>query len=69
MMTTVYRLILIAAILLIVLQMIKEKEFKFQVNAAWVLIPFILRALMLVWHLSSPLDWLTVSSSKPGTGT
>ena len=47
MMTIVYRLILIAAILLIVLQMIKEKEYKFQVNAAWVLIPFILRAFML----------------------
>ena len=47
MMTIVYRLILIAAILLIVLQMIKEKEYKVQVNAAWVLIPFILRALML----------------------
>jgi len=47
MMTIVYRLILVAAIGLIVLEMFKEKELKFQINAAWVLIPFILRALML----------------------
>ena len=47
MMTIVYRLILVAAILLIVLEMTKEKELKYQINDAWVLIPFILRALML----------------------
>ena len=47
MMTIVYRLILVAAILLIVLEMTKEKELQHQINAAWVLIPFILRALML----------------------
>ena len=47
MMTIVYRLILVAAILLIVLEMTKEKELKYQINAAWALIPFILRALML----------------------
>jgi hypothetical protein len=47
MMTIIYRLILVAAILLIVLELFAEKEFKHQINAAWVLIPFILRALML----------------------
>ena len=47
MMTIVYRLILVAAILLIVLEMTKEKELRYQSNAAWVLMPLILRALML----------------------
>ena len=47
MMTIVYRLILLAAIVLIVRGIFQEKELKLQVNAAWVLIPFILRALML----------------------
>jgi hypothetical protein len=47
MMTIVYRLILLAAIVLIVMEMFHQKEFKLQVNAAWILIPFILRALML----------------------
>ena len=46
-MTIVYRLILLAAILLIVMEMLHQKEIKLQVNAAWVLIPLILRALML----------------------
>lgn len=47
MMTIVYRLILLAAALLIVRQIFREKELNLQVNAAWVLVPFILRALML----------------------
>ncbi|MHC1759860.1 MAG: hypothetical protein AB9917_10150 [Negativicutes bacterium] len=47
MMTIVYRLILLAAIVLIVRGIFREKELKMQINAAWVLIPFILRALML----------------------
>ena len=47
MMTIVYRLILVMAIVLIVMELFRQKEFKFQANAAWVLIPFILRALML----------------------
>jgi hypothetical protein len=38
---------MLAAILLIVRGMFREKELELQVNAAWVLIPFILRALML----------------------
>lgn len=46
-MTIVYRLILLAAIVLIIMEMLHQKEIKFQLNAAWVLIPFILRALML----------------------
>lgn len=47
MMTILYRLILLAAAVLIVREIFKEEELKMQVNAAWVLIPFILRALML----------------------
>jgi len=47
MMTIVYRLILVVAIALIVRGIFREKELKMQVNAAWVLVPFILRALML----------------------
>lgn len=46
MMAMVYRLILLAAAVLIVRQVFREKELKMQANAAWVLIPFILRALM-----------------------
>ena len=37
----------IPAIVLIVRGIFREKELKMQINAAWVLIPFILRALML----------------------
>jgi hypothetical protein len=47
MMTIVYRLILLAAIMLIIRGIFREEELKMQVNAAWILIPFILRALML----------------------
>lgn len=47
MMTLVYRLILVICIGLILSELFREKEMKFQINAAWVLIPFILRALML----------------------
>ncbi len=47
MMTIVYRLILLAAAVLIVREIFREKELKMQANAAWILIPFILRALML----------------------
>ena len=46
-MTLVYRLILLAAIVLIVLELFRQKDLKLQANAAWVLIPFILRLLML----------------------
>ena len=46
-MTFVYRLILLAEIVLIVRGIFREKELKIQINDAWVLIPFILRALML----------------------
>ena len=47
MITVVYRLILFLAIMLIILELFRQKDIKLQVNAAWVLIPFILRALML----------------------
>lgn len=47
MMTVVYRLILLAAIVLIARQVFRETELKMQVNAAWVLVPLVLRALML----------------------
>jgi hypothetical protein len=47
MMTVVYRLILLAAIVLIIRGTFREKELKMQINAAWILIPLILRALML----------------------
>lgn len=47
MMTIIYRLILLAAALLIVREIFRETELKMQANAAWILIPFILRALML----------------------
>ncbi|MBP2665590.1 MAG: hypothetical protein H6Q76_570 [Firmicutes bacterium] len=47
MMTIVYQLILVAAVVLIVRSLFQEKELKMQINAAWVLIPLILRALML----------------------
>ena len=46
MITIVYRLILLAAIVLIIMELFRQKDLKLQVNAAWVLIPFILRALM-----------------------
>lgn len=46
-MTVVYRLILLLAIVLIVMELFRQKDLKLQANAAWVLIPFILRALML----------------------
>ena len=46
-MTAVYRLILLASIALIVLELFRQKELKLQANAAWVLIPLVLRALML----------------------
>ena len=46
MMAAVYRLILLAAAVLIIRQIFQEKELKMQANAAWVLISFILRALM-----------------------
>ena len=46
MMTIVYRLILLAAALLIIREIFRQTELKMQVTAAWVLIPFILRALM-----------------------
>jgi len=45
--TIVYRLILLAAIVLIIMELFRQKDLKLQANAAWVLIPFILRALML----------------------
>lgn len=47
MMTIVYRLILLASAVLIAREIFRETELKMQANAAWVLIPFILRALML----------------------
>lgn len=46
-MTIVYRMILLLAIALIVMELFRQKELKLQANAAWVLIPFVLRVLML----------------------
>lgn len=47
MMTIIYRLIVLATIVLIIRQLFQEPELKMQINAAWILIPLILRALML----------------------
>ena len=46
-MTIIYRMILLLAIALIIMELFQQKELKFQANAAWVLIPFVLRVLML----------------------
>ena len=46
-MTIIYRMILLLAIALIVMELFRQKELKLQANAAWVLIPFVLRVLML----------------------
>lgn len=48
MMTVIYRLLLIVVILLVVLELFRQKDLKAQATAAFVLIPFLLRALMIV---------------------
>ena len=47
MITLVYRLIVVVAIAIIVWEMFTQKDIKMQANAAIVLIPLVLRALMI----------------------
>lgn len=47
MIALVYRLILVMAILLILWELLTQKEIKWQVNAALVLVPLVLRVLMI----------------------
>jgi hypothetical protein len=48
MMTWVYRLLVVGVIMLLVTELFRQKDLKTQATAAFVLIPFVLRALMLV---------------------
>lgn len=47
-MTWIYRLLVVGVTALIVLELFRQKDLKTQATAAFVLIPFVLRALMLV---------------------
>ena len=47
MMTLIYRLLVVLVTLLVVLELFSQKDLKAQVTAAFVLIPFVLRALMI----------------------
>ena len=47
MITIIYRIIIVLFIILIVKNLFEEKELKLQANAALVLVPLILRALMI----------------------
>ena len=47
MMTLIYRLLVVLVTLLVVLELFSQKDLKTQVTAAFVLIPFVLRALMI----------------------
>ena len=47
-MTWIYRLLVAGVTVLLVLELFRQKELKTQATAAFVLIPFVLRALMLV---------------------
>jgi hypothetical protein len=48
MLTIVYRIITVAAIAFVVIELASRKELKVKANAAIVLVPLILRALMIV---------------------
>ncbi len=47
-MTWIYRLLVVGVTALIAVELFRQKDLKTQATAAFVLIPFILRALMLV---------------------
>jgi hypothetical protein len=47
-MNWIYRLLVASVTVLLVVELFRQKELKTQATAAFVLIPFILRALMLV---------------------
>jgi len=47
-MTWVYRLLVVGVTMLLVVELFRQKDLKTQATAAFVLIPFVLRALMLV---------------------
>jgi hypothetical protein len=47
MMTQIYRLLVVLVTLLVVLELFSQKDLKTQATAAFVLIPFVLRALMI----------------------
>jgi hypothetical protein len=47
-MTWVYRLLVAGVTVLLAVELFRQKDFKTQATAAFVLIPFVLRALMLV---------------------
>lgn len=47
-MTLIYRLLVMSVVLLVTLELFSQRDLKAQATAALVLIPFILRALMLV---------------------
>jgi hypothetical protein len=47
MMTLIYRLLVVAVTLLVVLELFSQKDLKSQATAAFVLVPLILRALMI----------------------
>ncbi|MCX5839273.1 MAG: hypothetical protein NTW71_12275 [Deltaproteobacteria bacterium] len=47
MMTLIYRLLVVLVTLLVVLELFSQKDLKTQATAAFVLIPFVLRALMI----------------------
>ena len=47
MMTLIYRLLVVLVTLLVVRELFSQKDLKTQATAAFVLIPFVLRALMI----------------------
>ena len=47
MMTLIYRLLVVLVTLLVVLELFSQKDLKAQATAAFVLIPFVLRVLMI----------------------
>lgn len=48
MITLIYRLLVVLVVLLVTLELFRQKDLKAQATAAFVLIPFILRALMIL---------------------
>lgn len=48
MLTLVYRLIVVLAILLVVAELFTQRSLKLKINAALVLVPLVLRAFMIV---------------------
>ena len=47
-MTLIYRLIVVMAIVLISMELFSQKSFTLKINAGFVLIPLVMRALMIV---------------------